>query len=195
MTLLVRASELIGRPVVTLGGEDVAEVKDVVYGAAGGAVIGFTLNPRGGLLRGPLSEVVLWREVHGLGRDAVMIADDLALRPRDHLRKEAASSGGAGGDVLGSRVLTTAGTSLGEVTEVIVDVRSDQADVVGYEVEASDALRSNRQRVLIPLPDTLSVSDENLIVPPEAVDFVRDDLAGFGAAVDEFRAQLRRSPS
>lgn len=40
----------------------------------------------------------------------------------------------------------------------------------------------------MPLPDTLSVSGEALILPDSALDFVRDDLAGFGAAVDEFRS-------
>ena len=44
--------------------------------------------------------------------------------------------------------------------------------------------------MFIPLPDTMSVSGEHLIVPASAKDFVGDDLAGFGAAVSEFRAQL-----
>ncbi len=45
----------------------------------------------------------------------------------------------------------------------------------------------------MPLPDTLSVSGEALILPESALDFIRDDLAGFGAAVEEFRARLGRS--
>jgi hypothetical protein len=44
---------------------------------------------------------------------------------------------------------------------------------------------------LIPLPDTISVSGEALMVPATAVDFVSDDLSGFGASVDAFRSRLR----
>jgi hypothetical protein len=37
----------------------------------------------------------------------------------------------------------------------------------------------------------VAVSGENLIVPASAAEFVSEDLSGFGAAVDEFRARLR----
>jgi hypothetical protein len=47
--------------------------------------------------------------------------------------------------------------------------------------------------VLLPLPATLAVSGEHLIVPASARDFVGHDLAGFGAAVEAFRAQLEET--
>ena len=56
MSLLMRATEVIKRPVVTLAGEDVAQIKDIVYAGAAGEVAGFTLNGRG-LLAGPLKTV------------------------------------------------------------------------------------------------------------------------------------------
>jgi hypothetical protein len=49
--------------------------------------------------------------------------------------------------------------------------------------------------VFIPLPDTVAVSGENLIVPAAATEFVSEDLAGFGAAVGAFRARLREGAS
>ena len=45
---VIRATELVGRPVVTLGGDDLAEVRDVVYDADQGALLGFTLTSAGG---------------------------------------------------------------------------------------------------------------------------------------------------
>lgn len=189
MSLLLRATELIKRPVVTLDGEDVAQVKDVIYASGPGALIGFTLNKRG-MLKGPLKEVLLFDDVHGVGRDAVMVSAPDVFQSRDALTAKGADDR----SVIGARVLTDTGTDLGTITEVIVEVRPDQADIVGYEVEASASLRSDERRVLIPLPDTLAVSGENLIVPGAATEFVRDDLTGFGAAVSDFRAQLERSP-
>lgn len=189
MTRLMRTSSITRRPVVTLGGDDVAQVKDVVYAAGGGAVSGFTLAGRG-LFAGPLRTGLPWSAVLGLGADAVMVRDESALEPVDAVLEASAASGGAGGDVLGSQVLTDAGTALGTVVDVVVEVTGAQCDVVGYEVEAAPALGTKGTRLLIPLPDTLAASGEHLMVPASARDFVKDDLAGFGAAVEEFRAQL-----
>ena len=67
---------------------------------------------------------------------------------------------------------------------------------MGYEIEASDALQANHSKggksphLLIPLPNTLAVSGEHVMVPASAEQFVSNDLAGFGAAVQAFRAQL-----
>lgn len=186
MTLLMRASELVKRPVVTLAGEDVAQVKDLVYDGTGGAIGGFTLSGRG-LLAGPMKQALPWEAVLACGRAAVMIRDDSVLTERAEVVDRAESKER---NVLGSRVLTDAGTDLGKVVDVVFEVGT-VADVVGYEVEASEAMRSDGRKVLIPLPDTLAVSGEALMVPAQAVEFVCDDLAGFGAAVDAFRARLR----
>lgn len=189
----MRASAMHKRPVVTMAGEDVAQVKDIVYSAGGGEVGGFTLAGRG-MLAGPMKKGLAWSSVRGLGADAVMIADEESLEPLDEvLHGTTSEGGGARGDVLGSQVLTDDGTDLGKVVDVIVAVTDDgftHCDVVGYEIEASEALGQEGTRMLVPLPDTLSASHEHLMVPASARDFVRHDLAGFGAAVDDFRTQL-----
>jgi uncharacterized protein YrrD len=184
--LLLRASELIGRPVVALSGELVAEVKDIVFESAGGRIAGFTLrNP--GLFSRSRKDSLPWEGVHGVGRDAVMVPDETvlvaaeALAPHKQARKA---------DVLQDRVLTDNGRDLGRVVDVVLHGGTN-LDVVGYEVEASEALGTAGQRVLIPLPDTVAVSGEHLIVPAAATEFVSEDLAGFGAAVDAFRSRLR----
>jgi uncharacterized protein YrrD len=188
--LLLRASELIGRPVVTLGGERVAEIKDIIFEGTGGRIAGFTLrNP--GLFSRSRKDSLPWVGVHGVGRDAVMVSDETVLlaatelAPRKQVRKS---------DVLEDRVLTDNGRDLGRVVDVVLH-SGTSLEVVGYEVEASEALGTAGQRVLIPLPDTVAVSGENLIVPAAATEFVSEDLAGFGAAVDAFRARLREGSS
>jgi len=188
--LLLRASELIGRPVVTLGGELVAEIKDIIFEGTGGRIAGFTLrNP--GLFSRSRKDSLPWVGVHGVGRDAVMVSDETVLlaatelAPRKQVRKS---------DVLEDRVLTDNGRDLGRVVDVVLH-SGTSLEVVGYEVEASEALGTAGRRVLIPLPDTVAVSGENLIVPAAATEFVSEDLAGFGAAVDAFRARLREGSS
>lgn len=192
MRRLMRTSDVMKRPVVTLGGKDVAQIKDIVYAAGGGAVRGFTLAGRG-VFSGPLKQALPWSSVMALGPDAVMIRDEDALEPAATVLDHAAATGGSGGDVLGSQVLTDAGTELGTVTDVILEITErggGQCDVVGYEVEAAEALGTKGAKVFVPLPDTLAASGNHLIVPVSAKDFVAHDLAGFGAAVQDFRQQL-----
>lgn len=188
--LLLRASELAGRPVVTLSGELVAEIKDVVFERAGGRIAGFTLRNPGLFSRGR-KDSLPWLGVHGVGRDAVMVADETVLTATSELapRKQAREA-----DVLQDRVLTDNGRDLGRVVDVVLH-SGTTLDVVGYEVEASEALGTAGRHVFIPLPDTVAVSGENLIVPAAATEFVSEDLAGFGAAVGAFRTRLREGAS
>lgn len=195
MSLLLRATELIKRPVVTFGGEDVAQIKDVIYEASGGAVSGFTLNGRG-VFSGPLKQALPMTGVRAVGRDAVMIVDTSVFTDRADV---AVPADVRDRDVLGNRVVTDAGTDLGEVVDVILQVGpvtggGPVAAVVGYEIAGGEALGADGRRVLLPLPDALAVSGEALIVPRGAAEFVAHDFAGFGAAVAAFREHLGGDP-
>lgn len=185
MSRLLRASTLIGRPIVTLAGDSPFEVKDVVFDRSAGNVLGFTLRKHG-FLGSPSKNELAWTDVHGMGPDAVVVADADALhRPDgDNLTK-------SGGNVLGDRVLTESGTDLGEVVEAIISTGSS-ADVVGFEIEPSEHLQTgDSQNVFLPLPDALGISGENVIVPDTAKDYISNDLSGFGGAVENFRSQLK----
>ena len=195
MSRLMRSSEIAKRPVVTMAGEDVAQIKDVVFSAGGGAVGGFTLSGRG-RFSGPSQQSLPWSAVAALGSDAAMIDDEDALQPAQSVLDASAASGRSGGNVLGSQVLTDSGVDLGTVVDVIIEVegaRGGRCDAIGYEIEASEALGTQGTRVLIPLPDTIAASGDHLMVPASAKDFVGQDLAGFGAAVEAFRAQLKET--
>ncbi|MEO6414028.1 MAG: PRC-barrel domain-containing protein [Pedococcus sp.] len=196
MSRLVRTSELMKRPVVTMGGEDVAQIKDVVYSAGHGAVGGFTLAGRG-VMSGPLRQALAWSSVMALGPDAVMIRDDGLLEPEENVFDRSAATGNSGGDVVGSQVLTDTGTELGTVVDVVLEVAErgrGQCDVVGYEVESAGALGTKGTRVFVPLLDTLAASGDHLLVPASAKDYVAHDLAGLGAAVRAFRQHVHGTP-
>lgn len=197
MSRLMRTSELTKRPVVTMAGEDVAQIKDIIYSAGGGAVAGFTLAGRG-MFAGPLKKGLAWPDVSGLGSDAVMIRDEDVLKSTEQVLDDSAKGGGSGGDVLGSQVLTDSGVELGKVVDVIIEADragGEQCDVVGYEIESSEALKNRGTKVLMPLPDTIAASGKHLMVPAAAKDFVGQDLAGFGASVEAFRQQLAKGSS
>lgn len=183
----MRAGEIVGRPVVTLAGDALADVKDVLYDAGHGVVVGFTLNKRG-RFAGPMKAVLPFDALLAVGRDAVMVASDEALHPQGDPVAEAASAA-AGRNVVGDEVLTDAGRRLGRVTDLVVELPS--GSVVGYQLKGDEALQAHAgETVLIPLPNTLAVSSSTLVVPGSVEGFVRDDLTGFGGAVADFRARL-----
>ncbi|MGA5285545.1 PRC-barrel domain-containing protein [Streptomyces griseoincarnatus] len=186
MNALMLASDITRRPVVTLGGEAVAQVKDVVFDGRAGRVSGFTLSGRG-LFSGPLRQALPWEAVTSLGPHAVMIHDDTALKPRDEVADPAEA---AHGNVLGAQVLTDTGTNLGHITDVVIEVTATQALVAGYEITPAKASGHHRQTVFIPLARTIAVSGEALVVPAAAAEFMADDLSALEKAIPEFRNRM-----
>ena len=177
------ASRVNGLPVVTVrSGEDIAEVRDVIYSPEAGRLVGLTLNKRG-FLSGRRREVLPAESVHAIGRDAVMVEDASSLvLPED--APEEVGRLAPNRNVLGNDVLTEAGVSLGTVRDLALLLGST-GEVVGYEIE-----KPGGGRGYIPLPAQLAVSGAALVVPDVTEEFVRDDLVGLGASVDDFRARL-----
>lgn len=183
MKLLMTASQINGLPVVTVrGGEDIAEVRDVIYDPEAGRLVGLTLNKRG-FLSGRRREVLPAESIHAIGRDAVMIVDEDSLVLPNDAPDEVARPA-TDRNVIGNDVLTERGVSLGTVRDLALVV-GGTGEVVGYQIDKSDG-----GRAYIPLPAQLAVSGAALVVPELTEDFVRDDLVGLGAAVDDFRARL-----
>ncbi|MFH8498505.1 PRC-barrel domain-containing protein [Streptomyces coeruleorubidus] len=190
MNELMAARSLTTLPVVTLGGEAVAQVKDTVFDAAAGRVTGFTLSGRG-LLSGPLKLSLPWAAVHSLGHDAVMIVDAGALAdtPVVVARREAQQ-----GRVLHAKVLTDEGAEVGTVLDVVVE-GGTSGRVVGFRIAAGKALvqgsRRRRHRVYVPRGETLAVSGRALVIPADATRYVADDLPSFAARVGAFHEEGR----
>ena len=182
---VVRATELLGKPVVTLAGDDLADVRDVVFDSERGDILGFTLNKRS-WFGGRLKERLTAGAVHAIGRDAVMVGSDADLIAPAAAPDEVADPP-SDRDVIGATVLTDDGVRLGEVVDLIVALGGG-ARAVGYEIQNADD--DPKHARFIPLPEQMAVSGDALVVPKEVDSFIRDDLAGFGAAVAEFRERL-----
>jgi uncharacterized protein YrrD len=183
MRLLLTGSAIRGLPVVTIaGGEDVAEVRDLIYSPEAGRVVGLTLNKRG-FFAGRRREVLAAETIRAIGRDAVMVDDETSLTLPEDSEPDLGTPP-SGRDVTANEVLTEGGASLGRVRDVVVLVGS-VGDVVGYEIETASGGTG-----YIPLPAQLAVSGSALVVPEATKEFIEDDLVGLGAAVDEFRSKL-----
>ncbi|MEV5982500.1 PRC-barrel domain-containing protein [Streptomyces sp. NPDC052114] len=178
MSALVRASGLTKRPVVTLGGTALAQVKDVVLDAAGGRIAGFTLAGRG-LFSGPLRKSLPWAGVHALGADAVMIASAEALEDRASVASGEEASGGL---VRGARVLTDEGVRVGTVVDVVVEAGRD-GRVVGVEMAPAKERGRRRTAVFLPLGTRPAMTGDTLMIPAADVERAVGDLGDLEAAV------------
>jgi uncharacterized protein YrrD len=187
MRLLLRGTDIVGLPVVTLAGDDIAEVRDVLFDAQSGHVLGFTLNKRG-RLAGRMKEVLTREQVRALGPAAVMVPAEVELGA-----PSAAAGGEPRGDVIADRVMTDSGVQVGTVTDVVIDTAD--GSVVGFEVAAAAEPKQRKGRgSYLPLPETGAVSGEALVVPASALDYIATDFAGFAEAVDRYRTMLRGTP-
>jgi uncharacterized protein YrrD len=183
MKLLMTASQIRGLPVVTVsGGEDIAEVRDVIYDPEAGRLVGLTLNQRG-FLAGRSHDVLTAGAIHAVGQNAVMVVDESSLVDPENAPEDVAYPA-TERNVLGDDVLTEGGTSLGKVTDLVLLVGSS-GEVVGYQID-----KAGGGQGYIPLPAQLAVSGVALVVPNVTEEFVKDDLVGLGATVDEFRSRL-----
>jgi uncharacterized protein YrrD len=187
---LLRGADIVGLPVVTLDGDDVAEVRDVLFDAGRGVLLGFTLNKRG-RLSGRMSEVLPQAHVVAVGPHAVMVIAKHSLTDV-LLADSGAQLPEPIGNVLSDRVLTDTGVVIGTVTDVVFETSSNA--VVGFEIAPDDQRPSrNGRKSYLPLRDTRSVSKDTLIVPAAAIEYVTSDFAGFAEAIDRYREALAAS--
>lgn len=170
---LMRGSDLIGRAVVDAStGEDLAEIRDVVFSPDRGAITGFTLRRRGFFGR-RLKTVLPVGEVSSVGTDAVMVADADAISAPADAPDDMAST--RSNDVMNDDVLTISGRSLGTVKDVII-LGGPNPRVVGFEIGGGVVGNG-----LIPLGAQAAVSGSALVVPDDFEQRIRSDLTGLAA--------------
>ncbi|CAM5743133.1 PRC-barrel domain-containing protein [Streptomyces hirsutus] len=188
MSELLAVRSLSTLPVVTLGGDAVAHVKDTVLDAEAGCITGFTLTGRT-LLSGSLPRDLPWPVVHSLGHHAVMVRDGKALcdLPLSVARRDALR-----GRLLGAQVLTDEGDRLGTVLDVLVE-GGTSGRIVAFRFAAHRELvpgsRHRRHRMYVPRGEAVSVSGRSLVIPAQATTYVTDDLPDFMARVGVFHAR------
>lgn len=180
MSRVVRAADLIGRPVITLDmATEAGEIRDVLYDPERSKVIGFTLRGRG-LLSSPLVGMLPVEWIESIGRDAVMIPSETSI-VRD--REGMASAVGQQEEVIGKEVVSESGASLGVVSDVVVEVDGASARVVGYEIE-----RAEGHQLMVPVSAGVPISGDALVLPLAAEEGAAAGLSGFREVLERQRS-------
>lgn len=171
MSRVVRATDLIGRAVVTLDrAVAVGEVRDVLFDPERSRIVGFTLRGLG-LLSAPLLGILPGEWVRSIGRDAVMIdSESSVVSDRDGMQ----AAVGDQQEVIGREVVTDAGTSLGKVSDIVIEIEGPSGRVVGYEIERPDG-----PQILVPVTGGVPVSGDALVLPADAEQHAANGLSSF----------------
>lgn len=170
---MMRGHDLIGQPVVDANtGDDLAEIKDVIFDAGEGTITGFTLRKRGFFGR-RLKNILPADGVLSVGTHAVMVdGPDSLAHPDDAPEDTVADSNS---NILNDMVITESGRSLGTVRDVIV-IGGPSPTVVGFEIGGGSVGDG-----LVPVAAGRGVSGSALVVPDGYEQRVRTDLTGLAA--------------
>lgn len=161
-------SEIVGLPVFSAGsGKKLSDVTDIVFSkkkiTITGLIAGNKVIPQS-------EKGIAFEDVVSMGRDAVMVKEDLILKKidRDFLCDRL--------ELIGLRVYTREGTNIGIVKDVLFDDRT--GDVEG--VEMSDGLFSDivSGRNILPLFGGIEFNDECMFVGKEAYEEMLHDGGG-----------------
>ena len=173
MSALLRGRDVTGMPVVDIStGEDVAEVRDLIFEPAEGVVGGFTLARRGFLGR-RLGQVLRVDSIRSVGTHAVTIESTDALADVESARRADHH-----GDVTNDVVVTESGRELGRVKDVVLR-GGPRPRVVGFEIGGGPAGDG-----FVPIDTSRAVSGSTLIVPDGFENLVRTDLTGLAGEVE-----------
>jgi uncharacterized protein YrrD len=182
MTALMHGRDVAGLPVVDVSsGEDVAEIRDLIFDPGQGEVQGFTLAKRG-LFGRRLREVLPVDLIRSVGTHAVMIdSTDAIIDPDDAAPDIAAVDRKA--DVTSNSVITESGRNLGQVLDVIL-AGGAHPRVVGYQIGGGSAGDG-----FVPIDTSRAVSASTLVVPDSFENRVRTDLTGLASELVDLERQ------
>ncbi len=176
MSALLRGKDVSGLPVVDLStGEDIAEIRDLIFDPGRGGIGGFTLAKRG-IFGRRLKHVLPVERIRSVGTHAVTVdsADSITEPGAQPVAKVDRSA-----DVTDNMVITESGRQLGKVRDVIL-IGGPRPRVVGFEIGGGPAGNG-----FVPIDTHSAVSSSTLIVPDSFENRIRTDLTGLAGELIE----------
>jgi uncharacterized protein YrrD len=175
----MRASDLIGMPVVTLDeARIIGEVRDVLFDPRESRIAGLTVRGRG-LLSPPLLGFLAVESIHSAGNDAVMVPDEAAMvRDKKQINERIADQR----EAPGSMVATEDGVELGVVGDFVLEADGSQLRVVGYCIE-----REEGRELIVPAPEGQPEWSDEIVLPSGTEKQATEGLVGFSRELERAR--------
>lgn len=169
---MIKYSEVIGLPAISFdNGKNLGIVKDIIFCPKNKEIKAFLLERRNYEFH---KRLVLYRDTVNLGRDALIVRSDSALKRLNDI--ESSGEIKDKGEVLGLKVYTKSGEDLGTVKDVLIDYKNGLIE----GVEVSDGLLQDivKGRNIVPLFGKVEFSEDNILVGREALDEIESTGGG-----------------
>jgi uncharacterized protein YrrD len=176
VTALLRGRDVSGMPVVDIStGEDIAEVRDVIFEPERGVIAGFTLGRRGFFGR-RMRQLLAVESIYSVGSHAVTVDSAQAItEPGD--APTSVTQVDRKADVTANSVLTESGRELGTVRDVVI-AGGRRPRVVGFQIGGGAAGDG-----FVPIDTSGAVSASTLVVPDSFENRIRTDLLGLAGEI------------
>jgi len=184
---MVKGRELIGLPVITLDkGEQIANIQDVIFDPRNSKVLALVTEEKG-WFKG--ARIIPFKNIYKIGEDAVTVeTSDAELNANDLAEIEKFSDEEI--NVIGTTIITESGNNLGVIEDIIIDIESGYIE--GYEISGGVIKDLIDGRVVIPLPDSITIGKDAVIVPDWVENKIKQQGRGLKAAFSELKADTIR---
>jgi uncharacterized protein YrrD len=169
---MIKASEIVGRPVIVReGGREAGRIKDVVVDQLGKRVLGFVISE--GFLHS--TKVAPWEGLLAIGPDSVILgAAGSVVSAGDVPDIKAVLDGGT--SIRGLRLQTTGGKDLGKVEDF--QFNEQTGEVEGYELSGGLLSDTMGGRTFLPTPLSIELGKDVALVAPEVEGTIRQQSGG-----------------
>jgi uncharacterized protein YrrD len=169
---MIKASEIVGRPVIVReGGREAGRIKDIVVDQPGNRVLGFVISE--GFLRA--TKVAPWEGLLAIGPDSVILgASGNVVSVGEAPEIKAVLDGGT--SIRGLRLQTTGGKDLGKVEDF--QFNEQTGEVEGYELSGGLLADTMGGRTFLPTPPSIELGKDVALVAPEVEGTIRQQSGG-----------------
>ncbi len=159
--MTVKAKTVIGLPVFTLkeGTKMDETIQDVVYDPQTNKVEGFVLDEGGWFSD---TKIVLTRDIHSIGKDAVLIENEDKISTASDVTAKVASIAEGDNYLTSDKVITEQGEELGRISDLIFDAKSGKVEAFEVSQGALQTVGSGKKT--FNTKDIITVGDDAIIV-------------------------------
>lgn len=179
--MLIKGTDVIGLNVFTLDkGEKIEDVDDIIFDPKENKVRALLVKSKGLLSD---SKVILLDDIKSIGKDAVIINSEEALKNASDVPEPVSSIANDGVYLTKTKIVTEDGMNLGNVSDIYFDSKTGQVE----EIEVSQGGLKNIQEGTkrIKVSDIITVGKDAIIVKGYAKEVFEKQQGGIKGAVDK----------
>lgn len=183
--MLVKATNLIGLPVITLDtGEKIETIKDILYNLHTNLVEGLLIDAGGWFSK---AKVILTQNIQSLGEDAVMIPSTSAVNTANEIEEEVAQIAKDGEYLTKTKIVTETGKELGNVSDLYFTLPDGAVEKL--EVSQNLVQDAAKGKATISVNDIVKIGKDATIVSAAAAQALKEQSAQGGAQALTQQAQ------